>query len=220
MPWRWVGLADDQNGASNKARITDDGELLVKLLSGGVGASGEVEIIGIAVDLPVKPAVGSADFPVNISTVTGDVPVQISGSDVTIPVSVTEPLSVEVASGTVTTGPVAETGFGGGPGTVVAPAADTVITNHFPGVAGELHMIEVVTWFSEGTPTAADNYNMGFKFGGTLIAPIPVVAAINVPTTSRFYFNSAAGTPFGVHSIDAGTAGVGYNAFLTATRVA
>ncbi len=175
---------------------------------------------------PVSVTAGGT-FPVSIAApVALAEPITV---EVSAPLSVTldaittsDVLSVEVtalAAGVVGSGPIAESGFGGGPGTVVAPAADAVITNHFPGVAGELHMIEVVAWFSEGTPGPADNYNMAFKFGGTAIAPIPVTAALNIATTARFYFNSAVGTPFGVHAIDAGTAGVGYNAFLTATRL-
>lgn len=159
---------------------------------------------------PIDVEIGNATpIDVEISNAS-PVPVSLSG----------QPVSVTVAGATgATTGPNAQTGFGGDPGAVTAPAADAVITNHYPATADKLHLIEVTAWLSEGTPLAADNYNMAFKFGGTTIAKIPVLAAVNMPITSRFYYMSAAGTPFGVHAAGAGSPGVKYNAFLTATRL-
>lgn len=118
-----------------------------------------------------------------------------------------------------TSGPADESGFGAN--SVTAPAADTLIANHQPpaGNAGELHRIEVVVWLSGAAPASADNFNMGFKFGGTLISKIPVIPAAHVPTRVEFYFKAAAGTPFAVNSIAAATAGVIYNAYITATKL-
>lgn len=117
------------------------------------------------------------------------------------------------------TGPVGESGFGSG--TVVAPAANTLIATHQPpgSAAGKLHQIEVVVWFSVGTPAAADNFNMGFKFGNTLISAVPVVAVLNTVVKTTFFFKAAAGTQFAVYSIGAATAGVTYNAYISATRI-
>jgi hypothetical protein len=117
------------------------------------------------------------------------------------------------------TGPVGETGFGSG--TVVAPGANTLIATHQPppDAAGKLHQIECVVWFSEGVPAAADNYNVGFRFGGTLISKIPVLPVLNQPAKSVFYFKAAAGTQFAIYSVNAATAGVAYNGFITATRI-
>lgn len=116
-------------------------------------------------------------------------------------------------------GPNAESGFG--IGTVSAPGVGATIATHQPpaGNAGELHEIEITAWLSSGTPAAADLNNMAFKFGGTTISAIPVVNALNVPTKSKFYFNAAAGTPFSVIAVAAATAGVGYSAFITATKI-
>lgn len=117
------------------------------------------------------------------------------------------------------TGPVGETGFGAG--TVAAPGANTLIANHQPpaGAAGKLHQIECVVWFSAGAPVAADNFNMGFKFGNTLISAIPVVPVLNTVVRTQFFFKAAAGTQFAVYSIGAATAGVTYNAYISATRI-
>ena len=117
------------------------------------------------------------------------------------------------------TGPIGETGFG--QGSVSGPGANTLIATHQPpaDAAGKLHQIECVVWFSAGAPAAADNFNVGFRFGGTTISPIPITPVLNSPVKSVFYFKAAAGTQFGIYSIGAGTAGVTYNAFITATKV-
>jgi hypothetical protein len=116
-------------------------------------------------------------------------------------------------------GPNAESGFG--IGSVVAPAADTVIATHTPPAAnaGKLHKIVATVWFSATAPTGVDNANMAFKFGGTVISAIPAVPDLHIPVTVEFYFKAAAGTPFAIVSVGAGTAGVQYNAFITATRI-
>ena len=116
-------------------------------------------------------------------------------------------------------GPSAESGFANG--TVVAPGVGATIATHTPpaGNAGKLHKITATCWFSVGSPVAADNFNMAFKFGGGVISAIPVVPALNAPVTVEFYFNAAVGTPFSIVAVGAGTAAVAYNAFLTATKV-
>lgn len=122
-------------------------------------------------------------------------------------------------AGGQTAGPNAESGFA--VNAVAAPGADAVIATHTPpaGAAGELHKIEVTTWLSAGAPAAAEDNNMAFKFGNTVISKLPVARALNVPITVEFYFNAAIGTSFAVNSVAAATAGVTYCAFLTATKV-
>jgi hypothetical protein len=117
------------------------------------------------------------------------------------------------------TGPIGESGFGAG--TVSAPGADTLIATHQPpgSAAGKLHQIEAVVWFSAGTPAAADNFNMGFKFGGTLISKIPIPPVLNQVVRTTFFFKAAAGTQFAIYSVGAATAGVTYNAYISATKV-
>lgn len=117
------------------------------------------------------------------------------------------------------TGPIGESGFGSG--TVTAPGADTLIATHQPpaAAAGKLHQIEAVVWFSAGTPAAADNFNVGFKFGGTLISKIPIMPVLNQPVRTQFFFKAAANTQFAVYSVGAATAGVTYNAYISATKV-
>lgn len=128
--------------------------------------------------------------------------------------------NVAITSATVaTSGPNAESGFG--IGGVAAPAAGATIATHQPpaGNAGKLHRITATIWFSETAPAAADNANMAFKFGGTVISALPAIPVMHVPVTVEFYFNAAAGTPFSIVAVGAGTAGVKYNAFITATKV-
>lgn len=117
-------------------------------------------------------------------------------------------------------GPNAESGFG--IGAVVSPAAGATIAAHQPPTAnaGFLHKIVATVWFSEGAPAAGDNANMAFKYGDTVISAIPAIPAANVPVTVEFYFKAASSTAFSIVAVDAGTADVGYNAFITATRVA
>jgi len=116
-----------------------------------------------------------------------------------------------------TAGPISESGFGAGD--VTAPAAGATIATHQPPAAatGKLHKITVTTWLSgTGVPAATDNFNMAFKYGDTVISPIPVA---ETPITSEFYFNAATGVAFSVVAVDAGTVDVTYNAMIIATRV-
>lgn len=115
-------------------------------------------------------------------------------------------------------GPVAESGFGSGSET--APVAGTTIATHQPptSAAGKLHKIEVTTWLSgTGTPAGTDTFNMAFKYGDTVISPLPVA---EIPIKTTFYFNAAEGVAFSVVSgTEAGTTDVDYNAMIVATRV-
>lgn len=114
-------------------------------------------------------------------------------------------------------GPVAESGFGSG--TETAPVADTVIATHQPPASanGKLHKITITTWLSgTGTPAAADDFNMAFKYGATVISPLPTTIT---PVTTEFYFNAATGVAFSVVAVGAGTAAVDYNAMIVATQV-
>lgn len=120
---------------------------------------------------------------------------------------------------TAFSGPNGESGFG--IGAVAAPAAGATIATHTPppGNAGKLHRIEVILWLSVGTPAVAEDNNMAFKFGGTIISNLPVARALNVPMKTEFYFNAAAGTAFSVVAVNAATAGVTYCASINATKV-
>ena len=104
---------------------------------------------------------------------------------------------------------------------VAAPGADAQIATHQPpnSAAGKLHQIDVAVWFSAGAPAAADNFNVGFKFGNTLISKIPIIPVLNQVVRSTFYFKAAVGTQFAIYSVGAATAGVTYNAYISATKV-
>lgn len=146
--------------------------------------------------------------------------VQVADGSYAQQVTSTVPGEVPEGGSSGSSGPNAESGFG--IGSVVAPAADTTIATHQPPAenAGLLHKIVATVWFSETAPAAAENANMAFKFGGTVISAIPAIPALHVPVTVEFYFKAAAGTAFSIVSVGAGTAAVEYNAFITATRVA
>lgn len=129
--------------------------------------------------------------------------------------------SVASSSGSVlsTSGPNSESGFAAG--SVTAPAADTVIAQYQPpsGDAGKLYRIEITVWLSGTAPASVDNFNLAFKSGSTVVSKIPVIPDIHIPVTFEFYFKATSGTPFTVSSVDAGTTGVVYNVFISATRV-
>jgi hypothetical protein len=113
-----------------------------------------------------------------------------------------------------------ESGFGAG--TVTAPVAGATIATHQPpaSASGYLHKVVVTTWLSgTGTPAAADNFNMAFKYGDTNISDIPVAGDLNIPISTEFHFNAAEGVAFSVVAVGAATTAVDYNAMIVATRI-
>jgi hypothetical protein len=148
----------------------------------------------------------------------GDGDFLVKTAAIPYPGTAATPVKIDAAS-TAFSGPNAESGFG--IGAVAAPGAGATIASHTPpaGNAGKLHRIEVVTWLAVGAPAAAEDNNMAFKFGGTVISNLPVARALNVPIKTEFYFNAAAGTAFSIVAVAAATAGVTYCASINATKV-
>lgn len=102
---------------------------------------------------------------------------------------------------------------------VSAPTAGTALVTSLPPSGKGLYVVKVVAYLSAGTPAAADNGNLEFRFGGTALSSIPLVPALNVPTTWETVFNSDGATNFSVNATGNATAGVAYNVFFTATKV-
>jgi hypothetical protein len=118
----------------------------------------------------------------------------------------------------VFTGPLANASMGSAKA-VVAPTAGQALVTSLPPSGKGLYNIEVVAYLSAGTPAAADAGNLEFRFGGTALSSIPLVPALNVPTTWKTCFSSDGATNFSVNATGAATAGVSYNVFFVATKV-
>lgn len=103
---------------------------------------------------------------------------------------------------------------------VVAPAAGGAIATIAAPAAGTWD-VQVLVGFDVGAPVAADINNFEFRKGAAVVGSLQAFAVINVygpVRTFRMVLNGA--TNVSVNATGAGTAGVGYSAQLTATRVA
>lgn len=118
----------------------------------------------------------------------------------------------------VFTGPLANASMGSAKA-VSAPTAGQALVTSLPPSGKGLYRIVVVAYLSAGTPAAADAGNLEFRFGGTALSSIPLIPALNVPTTWETVFASDGATNFSINATGAGTAGVAYNVFFTATKV-
>lgn len=118
----------------------------------------------------------------------------------------------------VFTGPLATASMGSVKASS-GPTAGTALVTSLPPSGKGLYLIEVYAYLSGGTPAAADNANLEFRFGGTALSSIPLAPALNVLTTWRTYFTSDGATNFSVNATGNATAAVLYNVFLTATKV-
>jgi len=118
----------------------------------------------------------------------------------------------------VFSGPLANASMGSVKASV-APGAGAALVTSLPPSGKGLYRIDVWAYLSAGTPAAADNGNLEFRFGGTALSSIPLIPALNVPTMWSTYFTSDGATNFSVNATGAATAGVAYNVFLVATKV-
>lgn len=119
----------------------------------------------------------------------------------------------------VTTAPLANASMGSAKA-VTAPTAGQALVTSLPAAGKGLYRIQVVAYLSGAAPAAADCGNIEFRFGGTALSSIPLVPAINVPTTWEAYFTSDGATNFSVNATAGATAGVIYSVFFTAAKVA
>lgn len=117
----------------------------------------------------------------------------------------------------VTTAPLGNASMGSAK--VTAPTLGQALVTSLPPTGKGLYRITVVAYLSGAAPAAIDNANIEFRFGGTTLAAIPLVPAINVPTAWETYFTSDGATSFSVNATAAGTAGVIYTVVFTATKV-
>ncbi len=117
----------------------------------------------------------------------------------------------------VFTGPLGTASMGSAKNT--APGAGAALVTSLPPSGKGLYQIDVVAYLSGAAPAAADNQNIEFRFGGTVLSAIPLIPAANTVTAWRTYFTSDGVTNFSVNATGAATAAVVYNVFLTATKV-
>lgn len=107
-------------------------------------------------------------------------------------------------------------------GRVVTVGAGGVIASIAAGsIPAGLYDIQVNTLFDVGAPTAAtDANNMQLMYGATQLLVIQVdPSAVTHPGSQTFRLQAAGGSALQVQAIVAGTAGVGYNASIIATRI-
>lgn len=104
-------------------------------------------------------------------------------------------------------------------GRVVAPGAGGVIATITP--AAGTYDIDVFASYDVGAPAAAEINNMEFREGAAVVSVLQVLAIINVYGPGRSFRRVLDGaTAISVNATAAGTAGVGYNAQITAIRIA
>lgn len=104
----------------------------------------------------------------------------------------------------------------------VAPGAGAAVVTIAAGsLPVGLYDIQVFAGFDVGAPVAADIDNMEFRVAATVVSSLQVFAIINVYGPVRvFRANLSGAQAISVNATAAGTAGVGYNAELIATRIA
>lgn len=104
--------------------------------------------------------------------------------------------------------------------TVVAPGAGGAIATIAAPPAGT-YDVQVFVGFDVGAPVAADANNFEFRRGATVVGGLQAFAVINIYGPVRVFRCVLDGvTAVSVNATGAGTAGVGYNAQLIATRIA
>lgn len=118
----------------------------------------------------------------------------------------------------VTTAPLANASMGAAKA-VTAPTAGQALVTSLPPSGKGLYRVQVWAYLSGAAPAAADNGNIEFRFGATVLSSIPLVPAINVPTVWETYFTSDGATNFSVNATAGATAGVIYSVFFIATKV-
>lgn len=109
-----------------------------------------------------------------------------------------------------------------GTGRVVGIAANTPIATILAAsLPAGTYALEFTTVLDAGAPAAADANNMQLLYGATQLMVIQVdISGLTHPNQSHFQAILAGGSNLTINSIGAGTAGVGYNAQLVATRIA
>lgn len=116
-------------------------------------------------------------------------------------------------------GPVANASMGTSGAGVTAPTAGQALATILPPAGKGIYAIKVSAYLSAGTPAAADNANIEFRFGGTTLSRIPLFPALNLLSTWETTFTSDAATNFTVNATANATGGVIYNVFMTATKL-
>lgn len=106
--------------------------------------------------------------------------------------------------------------------TVVAPGAGGAIVTIAAGsLAAGTYDVQVNAIYDVGAPAAGDTNNMEFRRGAAVITSLQVLPFINLIGIIRLFRMVMDGaTALSVNATGAGTAGVGYNATIIASRVA
>lgn len=104
---------------------------------------------------------------------------------------------------------------------VVAPGAGAVIASIAAGsLPAGTYDVDVLVGFDVGAPVAADQNNMEFRRGASVVSSLQLFLVINVYSPVHTFRCSVSGAEaVSVNATGAATAGVGYSAQLIATRV-
>ncbi len=110
----------------------------------------------------------------------------------------------------------------GATGRAVTPGAGAAIVTIAAGaLPAGTYDVEAFAQYDVGAPVAAEINNMEFRRGAVVISALSVLAIINVYSPRRLFRMVMDGaTALSINATGAGTAGVGYNAELLATRIA
>lgn len=101
----------------------------------------------------------------------------------------------------------------------VAPGAGAVIATITP--AAGTWDVEVFAAFDAGAPAAAEINNMQFRKAGAVISVLQTLPVVNIYGPARKFRMVLSGAQaIDVQAIAAATAGVGYSAEITCTRIA
>jgi hypothetical protein len=106
-------------------------------------------------------------------------------------------------------------------GRVVAPGVGVAIVTIAAPPAGT-YDVQVKCYFDVGAPVAADTNNMEFRVGAGVISALLVAPALQTNVGADFLFRVvlSGAQALSINATGAATAGVGYDAFISATRIA
>lgn len=109
----------------------------------------------------------------------------------------------------------------GATGRAVAPGAGAAIVTIAAGnLPAGTYDVQALAQYDAGAPAAAELNNMEFRRGATVISALAVLAIVSVYSPVRIFRMVMDGaTALSINATGAGTAGVGYNAELLATRI-
>lgn len=136
-------------------------------------------------------------------------------------VTATGALRVQLPTGGTPVFPLVVADSVGAAGRVVAPGAGVAIATIAAGsLPAGTYEFQVMAQYDAGAPLAAELNNMEFREGAAVVSVLAVLAVLNVYSpVRRFVLTVNGATAVSVNATAAGTAAVGYNAQIVASRL-